>query len=489
MNFENFNNFEDKKDKASEDYWPGTIEKLDKERGEIPDPGEIKARAIINALGIPSGPYSALEAPITEESLRKDKIIAEYLTNKQGVFIGEEDIESDETIKILSFDFRDIYPNGLPNELKKVLDKKTLEYIEAEYKHLKNYKVEEKKPALLECPISYHRLPGGVDLFLRGYCHDYDCEWQKKHGSFLKKANKYTQIICIEGFITKPYGKSLNLRWNNRFRYGHYNVLMHEAVEGGFNGLFTEIDARHEVKNRKFDELVRKLPDEFFQKYFEYLKKQFPSLTEKIKSFKNLRKALSQLSVSMDSESVLQRRKEITFYEKKRYSAFPYLSKEGETFFEPTFFELGQCLFTDALATIKHHLIAKLMVDGHLEKGPIVDYQGFNHTSSKTFFLKYPQYAMEVVLRTIHHLFEGKIKEVPEIYKVFKNPNKKEIIREITKLVFKKPEGALEKSVEINPNQRELIDVPIDFLKIYNINPKKVIPSDKEIKKIRERLI
>jgi hypothetical protein len=35
-------------------------------------------------------------------------------------------------------------------------------------------------------------------------------------------------------------------------------------------------------------------------------------------------------------------------------------------------------------------------------------------------------------------------------------------------------------------DQKELIDIPIDYLGIYDINPNKVVPSDDKIKDIQE---
>jgi hypothetical protein len=80
-------------------------------------------------------------------------------------------------------------------------------------------------------------------------------------------------------------------------------------------------------------------------------------------------------------------------------------------------------------------------------RGPIIDYEGACHLSSKSFFLKYPQYAMEVVLRTINELMAGKVGDLPEIYEVFRNPKRSEIVKEITRLVFKTPEPDPSKSV------------------------------------------
>jgi hypothetical protein len=35
-------------------------------------------------------------------------------------------------------------------------------------------------------------------------------------------------------------------------------------------------------------------------------------------------------------------------------------------------------------------------------------------------------------------------------------------------------------------DQKELIDIPIDYLGIYDINPNKIVPSDDKIKDIQE---
>jgi hypothetical protein len=128
------------------------------------------------------------------------------------------------------------------------------------------------------------------------------------------------------------------------------------------------------------------------------------------------------------------------------------------------------------------------MADGYLEKGPIIDYEGSGHLSSKSFFLKYPQYAMEVVLRTVNELMAGRVENLPQIYEVFRNPNWPEIIKEITRLVFKKPEQNPSKPVEIGPNQRQLLDYPLDYLATYHLNPETIMQSDEELEKVRERL-
>jgi hypothetical protein len=469
------------KESLPKDYWFQIIQKLCEERGRIPDPLEIRSAILLDAFGIPYGPYSAIE--VDKEGKRinpeKDRIIAEYLTNKPGVLIEKG---------IVSLDFRDMYPDGLPQELKEVLDPNTRAIMELEYEHAEDIKRrfgETQNIYEADAPIHYFRLLGGIDLFLRGYIHDKN--WQKNHGEYLKKANKYAKVIAVEGSSGVPFGERLGLYWSSEYK--HYDVLMKDAVESGFNGLFTEIDARDTSRIKMDSEisffyLFPKLPYSFFENYFEFLKREHPLLADIIGSPENLKEVL--IAQSTTRGGLLERSKDI-FKEGKQYCGYPYLTKSGGVSFEPTFLELGQHLFTDTLVAIKLHLIAKLMADGHIEKGPIIDYEGVHHLSSKSFFLKYPQYAMEVVLRTINELMAGRVKvrgNIEEIYEVFRNPNWPEIIKEIAKLVFKTPEPDTSKPTAIGPNQRRLLDFPIDFLKIYNIDPNKIMPSDSEIKRI-----
>jgi hypothetical protein len=470
----------------TENYWFELGERLYRESGGIiPDPLQIRAQVLIEALDLPSGPYSAIEIdPKTKRRVnpKKDRIIAEYLTNHPGVEVEEG---------IISLDFRDIYPNGLPQELKEVLDPDTRAIMEIEYEHLQNARsrFEETKDKFdADVPVHYFRLPGGIDLFMRGYKHNK--KWQQKHGEYLGRINKHARIIAIEGIVRLPFGESLEAFWAyESFQYGHWDVLMKDAVRFGFNGLFTEIDAR-DISRVQMDVIPSSLrfpdlPDQFFEHYFNYLKREHPLLANIIDSPEKLREVLMKQSTT---EEGIFARKKVVFKYGKGYHLFPYLTKEGKTSFEPTFLEFGQHLFSDALAAIKLILIAKLMADGHLPKGPIIDYQGTGHLSSKSFFLEYPQYAMEVVLRTINELMAGKVRDLPEIYEVFRNPNWSEIVKEITRLVFKTPEPDPSKPVEIGPNQRRLLDYPVDFLAIYGIDAKTIMPSDEEIRKVIERL-
>jgi hypothetical protein len=506
IKFEDFPKSKESSPKTSflEGHWFKVAERLYEESGQIPDPLQIKAGVIIRALGLPSGEVSALE--INKEGKRinpeKDRIIAEYLTNKSGVVVEGEG-EFLKKSSILSADFRDIYPAGLPEKLEHALDPDTRAIMEIEYEHARyaNKKTENimtRRFTDLDYSVNYFRLPGGVDLFIRGYEHHKN--WQEKHKDFLQRINKHAQVICIEGNASRPLGNSLDVRWSaRRWQQGHYDALMHEAVTGGFKGFFTEVDARDQSKimmDHTVKHVFPNLPDSFFKKYFEFLKKEHPHLAEKIGSVKDLKHSLKKQSTTGEGPPG---KVKIIRRQGKNYSPYVYFTQTGEVSLEPTFLEMGQYMFTDALAAIKLHLIAKLMAGGHLPKGPIVDYEGAMHLSTKSFFLRYPGYAAEVVLRTINELMAGRAEEkrwllrffkkgnIQEIYKIFENPDWPEVVKEIVRLPFKKAEDDPTNSKPVNPgpNQRKLIDYPVNFLEIYNINPESVIPTDEEIQKIR----
>jgi len=461
------------KERIPENYWFEIGKELYERLGQIPDPLQIRAQSIVKALGIPSFPYSSIEGGKRKESeIEKDKTIAEYLTNKPGILIDKEK-------GIVSSDFRDLYPGGLPRKLKKALSPDTLEIMEIEYEHLKEIKPDIKNWYEADRPIHYFRLPGGVDLFTKGYRHN--AEWQGRHGKYFQKMNKRAKVICIEGFSDFPFGESLELLWEHPdFQRGHYDKLMKEAVEGGFRGFFAEIDTRDESKIRMDNgskKIFPDLPDAFFSEYFGYLKSEHPKLVEEIGSPERLKEYLVALSTTNEGVS---KRIERIFYEGKRYTMFPYCEKEGKAPSGPTLFEFGQHLSSDALSAIKLHLIARLMAEGKIEKGPIIDYEGANHLSSKTFFLKHPQYAMEVVLRTINEVMAGRIKEgkIEEIYEVFRKPNWKEVVEEIANLAFKK----------LSSDGKGLLDAKINFLETFNLDPEKIVPSDEEIERTREKI-
>src|SRR3989338_5982323 len=335
--------------------WFDIQQGFSRETGETPDPLQIKARAIMESLGLPLGEFSALETNEKGERVnpRADKTIAEMLTNKAGVIIDEEK-------GITSSDFRDIYPRGLPKKLRNALDPDARAIMEIEYEHAEHARdryENAKDGAKVDRSVYWFCLPGGVSLFIRGYNHSYP--WQKAHGEFLQKINQHAKVVVVEGTVGFSPESALHAWWRNpKLQQGHYDTLMHETVKGGFGGLFAEVDAR-DISNVQMDStgdfVSPLLPEKFFEKYFEFLKKEHPKLTEKIGTPQNLEGMLKKHS--MTREGLFGRGLAVVRGGKK-YISYPYLTQDGETSIEPSFLELGQFLFSDALAAIKLLLIA-----------------------------------------------------------------------------------------------------------------------------------
>ncbi len=485
-----------KKDEAlPDDYWFTITKNLYESNGEKPAPLQIRAQAIIDAFGLPSGQTSALETDVENNRTapEKDKVIAELLTNKAGVVINKEK-------GIVSCDPRDIYPDGLPASLEKALDPRTAGIINTMYKSaVATYEKfgDTKDDLESERSFNYSRLPGGVDLLLLGYIHDRD--WHSHHQKFLAKIGTYNPaVIGIEGLTESSPGTSLKRRWEHKYTEnrvgGHYDMLMKQLVENGFTGLFTEVDTR-DISMISMDSgdffmeyVFPRLPEDFFKKYFAFLEKEQPQLAHKFGSYDELKIALQKQSTTCGG---LFARISTQYKKGKAHNAYPYLKEDGKTSTTPTSLELGQCIFTDALAALKLHMTAKLMADGHIPKGPIVDFEGAHHISSKSFFIQNPEYAAEITLRTINELMAGKVKEkgnIEEIYEVFDNPNWTEIVKEIAKLHFSKVDTTQGESALAGPHQYPINNVSVDFLKIYNIDPSKVMPSDEQIKDVIEKL-
>ncbi|MBI3632313.1 MAG: hypothetical protein HY225_02600 [Candidatus Vogelbacteria bacterium] len=328
-----------------ENHWFKVAERLYKEAGKVPDRLEIRAAIILEALGLSSGETSALGVNEKGErtDIKKDRVIAEYLTNKPGVLI-------DKKSGVTSSDFRDIYPNGLPRELEEALDKNTLAIMKVEYSHLDNIRKkfgDTENDLEVDDPVHYFRLPGGVDLFVRGYTHNPD--WQENHGFYLRRVNSYAKVISIEGILSSHLGETLDELWGDpKWREGHYSQLMHEAVdEAKFNGLFVEVDAR-DASALDMDATPSghfpKLPDLFFIKYFEYLKRESPGLASKIFSVNRLKDLLRRQSTSDDGVITMEK----DFYDNSIiHREHPYITNHGETSLGPTYLELGQMMFTD----------------------------------------------------------------------------------------------------------------------------------------------
>ncbi len=452
-----------------DDFWFRVITRIYERFGEDPIPMQIRAHAIIRALGIPSGQVSALtstEAAVRTDS-KTDEVIAERLTNRAGVETLPEHISSS--------DILDLYPDGLPEELKQHLNSRIVEMFETRYEHATEMKelygaTEDGEFALAQ--EIYFRLPGGIDLLSIGYTHT--PEYQEIHGDYLERILKGASVIAIEGLTDSPYGKKNEERYQGSGKkYGHYDRLMHRAVRAGFKGLFAEVDARDAREDwedfMKVDE-SHSLPfmDDFYGKYLEYIRREHPALYAEIGSedrFRNL--LLLQLTCKPAKQVVHGGR---SYYDCRAVgSDFEYVP-------DPEGLEFGQMLFSDALSAVKLHLIGRLMADGKISKGPILDFEGALHLSNKSFFLRYPEYAMEVVLRTLPELisYHG-VEKIVEWD--LEHPDWPEIVRHIAKLAF----------ARTTDDPDRIDSFFYDYLGEYGIDPETVIPSDEEIQGIMER--
>jgi len=452
-----------------DDFWFRVITKIYERFGEDPIPMQIRAHAIIRALGIPSGQVSALtstEAAVRTDS-ETDEVIAERLTNRAGVETLPEHISSS--------DILDLYPDGLPEELKQHLDPRIVEMFEARYEHaaeMKRLYGDTKDTEIALKQEIYFRLPGGVDLLNIGYTHT--SKYQEIHSDYLERISRNASVIAIEGYSNVPYGeKNEEMYSGNGKKYGHYDRLMHRAVQSGFKGLFAEVDARDtredwEVLMKTHERNPLPFMDDFYGKYLAYIRREHPALYAEIGSEDRFRKLLFlQLTGVPDREVMCSGR---SYYDRRAVgSDFEYVP-------DPEGLEFGRILFSDALSAVKLHLIGRLMADGKISTGPILDFEGSAHLSNKSFFLRYPEYAMEVVLRTSPELisYHG-VEKIVE--RDLEHPDWSEVVRHIAKLAF----------ARTTDDPDRIDSFFYDYLGEYDIDPETVIPSDEEIQGIMER--
>ncbi|NTW75596.1 MAG: hypothetical protein HGB34_01720, partial [Candidatus Moranbacteria bacterium] len=436
-----------------DDFWFRVITKIYERFGEDPIPMQIRVHAIIRALGIPSGQVSALtstEAAVRTDS-ETDEVIAERLTNRAGVEILPEHISSS--------DILDLYPDGLPEELKQHLDPRIVEMFEMRYEHAAEMKelygdTEDGERALAQ--EIYFRLPGGVDLLNISYTHT--SKYQEIHGDYLERISKKASVIAIEGPIDFPYGKkNEELYSGNGKKYGHYDRLMHRAVQSGFKGLFAEVDARDTRDDWEvLMEINERNPfpfmDDFYEKYLEYIRREHPALYAEIGSEDRFRKLLFLQLTGEPNRQVV--------HGSRTYDDRRAVGSDFEYAPDPEGLEFGQVIFSDALSAVKLHLIGRLMADGRIDKGPILDFEGLAHLSNKLFFLRYPEYAMEVVLRTLPELisYHG-VEKIVE--RDLEHPDWPEVVRHIAKLAF----------ARTTDNPDRIDSFFYDYLGEYDIDP------------------
>jgi len=204
-------------------------------------------------------------------------------------------------------------------------------------------------------------------------------EYYEKHKDYLLGVGKEAAVICLEGAFDIPYGESSNYYWTNEHQF--YGNLMRDVVAEGFDGVFAEVDMRD---NSKIDfQDVKRLPDDFFKKWYEYLQRMFPDMCKNISGHTELRALMKSQSTADGISGNLK----ILPYRGVAVVAYPFTDPSGQIHYRPTGFELGEQVWADAMSAIKLYLIAKEMADGRLRKGPIVYFVGASHLSPLRFFI------------------------------------------------------------------------------------------------------
>ena len=483
-------------EEVESNFWLSIIESISRQPGEKISPREVRAYIITKLFNIPQGQTSGISTEVGSypgEQKRLypelDKLVATYFTNKTVVVVKYKTGEP-----IISTDFRD-FPNignaleEFKNEVNqldidsgKKLGIKIYKILKEEYDHLREINRENKNKNEkdidhddLDRAVEFIYLPGGVPIFLRGYRHN--VEWQNKHGKHLASAYSDVDYVGIEGFAQKEIGESLAILWADKEQQGgHYDRLMKDLVAEGFKGLFFEADGRNKSKVI-FDSYVDKfenghqviLPGVFYEHYFMYLQKESPNFAAKMKSPQMLKKFMLAQTTFKPS---LIKSNAMVANRGKMYDASFSVSDELTVATLPTGNELGQRAFSDALYALKLHILAQSMNEGEIPKGTIVDFQGANHFAMKSFYLKYPQRAAEVVLTIIYELMAGyvgddlskmeyyvgvnKPKNLEKAMEMLKKPDWLQAIYEIGRISMMEVENDSGKTVEVGEKQKKI---------------------------------
>ncbi len=479
------------------DFWLSVIENVSRQIGEEITPQDVRAHLITKLFNIPQGWTSGLstqqeikiDGTVEQKRMypKLDQLIATHFTNKTVAVAKTSDGEP-----VISTDFRDFKDIG--NILKsfkkevaqldvgKEFGMKIYTILRKEYEHLQNIYEENKNIKRIDIKresrdrsIEFAYLPGGNPVFLRGYIHSK--EWQSVHGEHLADTYKDVDYIAIESGGV-PIGERLQDQWSNKWenKQGDYSRLMKDLVNNGFDGIFFDIDARNNTKiqfDSYFDSENNlqqiQLPDIFYEHYFLYLQRENPRFTKKIKSSSKLKQImLTQTTATPHILSANQR----MMNDAKLYDASLSISNNLTVATLPTGNELGQMAFADAMSALKLHILAQNMNDGHIKKGIIVDFEGAEHLPMKSFYLKYPQYAAEIVLRTIHELMASYVgdnlnwddlkqgknnpKNLYNVQQMFEAPDWFDMIQEIKRIPMAYVENDPNKTVEIGLNQKKM---------------------------------
>ena len=317
-------------------------------------------------------------------------------------------------------------------------------------------------------------LPGGGMVMMRGYNHDED--WQENFGDNRKQDFGLNDIyysdiryIAIEGSPIKPFGMSIGLRWKDN-KYKKYDELMRQLVKAGFSGEFLELDGRYLVENSLDRKDLTKNEAEIL---FNYLKKINPKQAESINSWQQYRELFHHQRTQGKLEGFvytgpsliknMQKEGSVIIKDGTLSSNNPTLNEDLTYSSSLTGFELGQLAFSDALSVIKIFLINKAMLDGNLEQGLLVDFQGAAHLHYKSLFFDNPQYAMEVVLTNVHEILPSLpgIESTEDVLKKLQNMDEKtwmQIFEFIGKIPLTKVEESTDErdSTEVGEKQREM---------------------------------
>jgi len=471
--------------KMPENFWYQVIEKVSRKTGETPTPKEIRANLTTKLLRIPQGWTSGLDTQNIQRENRKieavrqniklDKLLAKYFTNNT---IKMEDTPAGPATSSDPRDFNNIedHLEEFKNEVKKLetgqeKGMQIYSIIKSELENIKNLKENDRA----DKDFQFIYLPGGIPLFLRGYWHEK--KWQSQFEKHLAETYSQADYIAIEGASNYPLGSGLDIFWSSpNGQLGHYDRLMKDLVKNGFDGNFLEIDARNTSKI-KMDNFLDKdgrpffpeLPKEFYEIYFNYLQREDPALIKKIKTPENLKKFLMMQSTTGDGFLKRDYSGDVNM---KNYHFTTYVENDFSDSTLPTGMEMGQLIFSDALAAIKLHKLAQAMNEGRIKKGTIVDFEGSDHLSSKSFFLKYPQYAAEIVLRTLNELMthragdrltqeeeqtgKNRPENLEKLYSELSNPDFSSAFAKIGEIPIFDIENDPNKTVEIGPNQNKL---------------------------------
>ncbi|MDP9249132.1 MAG: hypothetical protein M3M85_01295 [bacterium] len=461
------------------------------------------AGELCQEFGIARGPTSALtrtgfdlknEQQPYARAKENDRIIGTVFANIPGVYVGMGENKLTETSPIVTMDINkilDALEKGQGDleiqfqEFISALPEKDANIIMTE----RGLRKKKREQSSSNRPLTYFRSFGGVGVFLRGYRHNK--EWQKDHETdFVDMYADNSSIVLTEGYPDKSVGDSIKKHLQSS-DYQGYDILIRGIISRNSNILLGEIDGRDssKVKMDQYHNFLYSgfvdLPSEFYENYYAYLSQINPKLREKIAKPQNLKEILRLQSTS--PQGLLKRDFRITDEDTNtKFHSHPSVGLKSQSLPHMNGFELGQAMYADALSAVKLHLLARLSSDGYLPAGPIVDFQGSDHISAKTFFMQYPQYALMVVLMNIQELMAGQAKKlssneetaVQYSREIFSNPDWGAVIREIFKLPIFSVKSDSAKNVEPSHNQKELLDKSPDFEKIYGI----------DIPRIKERL-